>query len=116
MNNQEKNRLSVALRVRPYTGSSLDLVLSWLKSLDPQDKRLRVEEALTIMYIVQAKIWSEAELAEIQSAYLLMQQALEKHCSNLQLQYPNLLAPQEAPSNIRPKLQDRNIDVDNLFG
>lgn len=121
MKNHEKDRLCLSFRLRPYVGSSLALVVAWLQSLDAHEKKSMIEDALTMMYVVQAKIWSEADLAEIQSVYFLTQQALEKHCSNLQLQYPNLqlqyrnlIADQETPSNIRPKVQVP--DVDNLFG
>lgn len=114
MKNQEKDRFFLSFRLRPYAGSSLALVVAWLQSLDAHEKKSMIENALTMMYVVQAKIWSEAELAEIQSVYLLTQQALEKHCSNLQLQYPNLIADRKIPSNIHFEEPERNVD--NLFG
>lgn len=78
----KRKRISLSLRLQPYSGTLLAEVASWLNSLERDEARRMVEAALIMAYLPYARADSGATPDEIERCCWETQDLLDKHGFN----------------------------------
>ena len=96
----KRKRVSLSIRLQPYSGTLLSEVVDWLNSQEKDEKNDLVASALIMAYLPLARADQNVSLAEIERCCWETQNMLDKHGSNLrqslrvrQPQWHSSLAP-----------------------
>lgn len=79
----KRKRVSLSVRLQPYSGTLMAEVASWLNSLERDEAKRMVEAALVMAYLPYARADSGADIAEIERCCWETQDLLDKHGFNL---------------------------------
>jgi hypothetical protein len=86
----KRKRISLSLRLQPYSGTLMAEVASWLNSVERDEAKRLVEAALIMAYLPYARAERGADSIEIERCCWETQDLLDKHGFNLRqaLQVP----------------------------
>ena len=79
----KKSRVSLSVRLQPYSGTLLAEVASWLNSLERDEVNRLIAEAIIMAYLPYARAATGAEPTEIERCCWETQDMLDKHGFNL---------------------------------
>ena len=79
----KKKRVSLSVRLQPYSGRLLAEVVEWLNSHDNDEKNNLIAEALVMAYLPYARASQSVSRAEIERCCWETQNMLDKHGFNL---------------------------------
>ena len=86
----KKSRVSLSVRLQPYSGTLLAEVASWLNSLERDEVNRLIAEAIIMAYLPYARAATGADQTELERCCWETQDMLDKHGFNLRqaLQVP----------------------------
>ncbi len=99
----KKSRVSLSVRLQPYSGTLLAEVASWLNSLERDEANRLIAEALIMAYLPYARVAAGAEQAELERCCWETQDMLDKHGFNLR-QALRVAQPQWHPNYLMPSV------------
>lgn len=79
----KRGRVSLSVRLQPYSGTLMAEVAEWLNHLERDEAKRMIEAALIMAYLPHARANSGAERAEIERCCWETQDLLDKHGFNL---------------------------------
>lgn len=79
----KRKRISLSVRLQPYSGTLMAEVASWLNSLERDEAKRMVEAALVMAYLPYARASGDADAKEIERCCWETQDLLDKHGYNL---------------------------------
>ena len=79
----KKKRVSLSVRLQPYSGRLLAEVVEWLNSHDNDEKNNLIAEAVVMAYLPYARAGQGVSRAEIERCCWETQNLLDKHGFNL---------------------------------
>lgn len=79
----KRKRISLSVRLQPYSGTLMAEVASWLNSLERDETKRMVETALVMAYLPYARAADNADAKEIERCCWETQDLLDKHGFNL---------------------------------
>ena len=97
----KKSRVSLSVRLQPYSGTLLAEVASWLNSLERDEVNRLIAEAIIMAYLPYARAATGADQTEIERCCWETQDMLDKHGFNLR-QALRISQPQWQPNYMMP--------------
>jgi hypothetical protein len=79
----KKKRVSLSIRLQPYTGTLLAEVVEWLNSHENDEKNNLIADAVVMAYLPYARASKEASPSELERCCWETQNMLDKHGFNL---------------------------------
>lgn len=98
----KRKRVSLSVRLQPYSGTLMAEVADWLNSVERDEARKLIEAALIMAYLPYARSNSGASDAEIERCCWETQDLLDKHGFNLR-QVLRVSQPQWRGSELTPQ-------------
>ena len=112
----KRKRISLSLRLQPYSGTLMAEVASWLNSVERDEAKRLVEAALIMAYLPYARADSEADSIEIERCCWETQDLLDKHGFNLrqalQVSQPQWHGERISRTSVESPLTDGDKNVD----
>ena len=99
----KKSRVSLSVRLQPYSGTLLAEVASWLNSLERDEVNRLIAEAIIMAYLPYARAATGADQTEIERCCWETQDMLDKHGFNLR-QALRVPQPQWHPNYMMPSV------------
>ncbi|MEL6911518.1 MAG: hypothetical protein AAFO85_15100 [Cyanobacteria bacterium J06598_4] len=109
----KRKRVSLSVRLQPYSGTLMAEVASWLNSVERDEAKKLIEAALIMAYLPYARANSGVERAEIERCCWETQDLLDKHGFNLrqvlQVPQPQWRLQQLNPSNAMNAVNEAEV-------
>jgi hypothetical protein len=103
----QKKRVSLSIRLQPYTGTLLAEVVEWLNSHENDEKNNLIADAVIMAYLPYARASKDALPSELERCCWETQNMLDKHGFNLR-QSLHISQPQWHPTVMPPVVLAHN--------